>query len=354
MHMATSRVRFCFGLGVAVLCLGLGEAWADVDHEPVEAAAERPRACADDGSVQAAAEHFTHGYELAQQGDYGGALQEFNAAYATCPNFAVLYNIGQALIELHRPLEAVATLSRYLQEGQAQIAPERIGQVNDQIRMLKAFLGDLEVTTKPPGALISVDGTAIGRTPLAGPIPLAPGVHVISATLDDGRSAEVSQTIDQGKRHVIVLQLPPPPKEKAPVVIRVLPPPPPPSQPGRLRKALPYAFVGAGVALAGAAVGAYVWERQAYGKWQDAQPAVHESQPGSPDYARAAEESNRLAASVTTAKHTLWGLAIGSGALITTGISLYLFYRSSKGRSATPTIAWSGGTSFTTGWRYSW
>jgi hypothetical protein len=81
---------------------------------------------------------------------------------------------------------------------------------------------------------------------------------------------------------------------------------------------------------------------------------LQSAQTGSPDYAAAAAESNRRAGSVTTAKAAMLGLAIASGALITTGASLYVLDRRSAGRASAPTLAWNGGTSFTAGWSCSW
>jgi tetratricopeptide (TPR) repeat protein len=296
---------------------------------------------------------------LVQQGDYPKALQEFNTAYDSSPYFAVLYNIAQTLIALDRPLEAANTLSRYLKEGRDRIPPQRIGQVEDQIAQLEAFLGVLYVSTEPPGALITVDGRAIGRTPLGKPVRLAAGTCSISATLDDGRRVDRSVTIGQGTRNHVALQLPsPPPKiehDKLAVAAQAAPLPKAPSGPSRMRTVLPYTLVGVGVALAGGALGTYLfWERSAYKKWQDAQPAWHNSQPGSPDFAKTAAESNRRADLVTTAKRTVLGLSIAGGASVAAGAALYLVDRRSAGTSSTPTVAWNGGSSFTLGWSSSW
>jgi tetratricopeptide (TPR) repeat protein len=350
MQRPESSVRIASYFLVWLLLLCLGKAGAAAESGPVQAArgdepatAEPARACAAD-AVETAKEHFARGVVLTDHSDHQGALQAFQAAYAACPHFALWYNIGQALIDLDRPLEAVAALSRYLREGQDQIPPERIDWVEEQIRLLEDLVGGLRVATTPPGALITIDGRAIGRTPLAQLIRLEPGEHKIWATLDDYEPATSTVIIGRGKRHEVALHL-------VPLLVDI---PPPLPRPSRLREALPYLLIGAGVLSAAGAGGAYLWERRAYDRWQDAQPAVQNSQPGSPDYAKAAKESNRLAASVTSAKYATVGLAIGSGVLLTTGALLYRFDRSSKSRSGAPVIAWSGSASFTAGWRCSW
>jgi predicted Zn-dependent protease len=54
---------------------------------------------------------------LARSHAYAEALSAFQRAYEIAPHFSVLYNIGQALIALERPTEAVAALDRYVEEG---------------------------------------------------------------------------------------------------------------------------------------------------------------------------------------------------------------------------------------------
>ena len=71
---------------------------------------------ADDPRGEARA-HYARGLELAGQNGYEGALREFNAAYAISPQFAVLFNIGQAHIALGHTIEAIAALTRYLTDG---------------------------------------------------------------------------------------------------------------------------------------------------------------------------------------------------------------------------------------------
>ena len=339
MRLLVVRVASCFV--IVFLLLGLDQARA-----------------AEDPSEQAAMKHFARALELVDKGDFQGGLQAFKDAYAAKPHFAVWYNIAQTHISLGQPLEAIEALLRCLREGQDQIPPEKRRQVEAQVELLEAFLGELEVTTEPAGALLTVDGREIGRTPLSEPIRLAAGTHRIAARLDGRPTVERKVAIGQGRHHEIVLQLPPPPPEVAPSrditpgPLALLAKPTPVSS--SLRPALPYVLASAGVILAGATVPAYLWERNAYHKWQNAQPALQKAQSGSPTYADAAKENNRLAASVTTAKHTLWGLAIASGALIVGGGCLHYFDRPSTASSATLTVALGAGASFTANWEGSW
>ena len=78
------------------------------------------------------------GWSSPAQNGYEGALREFNEAYAISPQFAVLYNIGQAHIALGHTAEAIEALTRYLRDGGDRIAPERRAQVERQIAWLRS------------------------------------------------------------------------------------------------------------------------------------------------------------------------------------------------------------------------
>src|SRR5437667_2669164 len=94
---------------------------------------------ADDPRGEARA-HYSKGLDLAGQNGYEGALREFNAAYAISPQFAVLYNIGQAHIALGHTPEAIEALTHYLRDGGERILPERRAQVERQLAWLRSTL----------------------------------------------------------------------------------------------------------------------------------------------------------------------------------------------------------------------
>lgn len=88
----------------------------------------------------AVADHYARGTELAGQGLYAAALEQFNTAYTASPHFAVLYNIGQAQMALRRPLEAIEALTKYLRDGADQVPLSRREQVQAQIGLLESRL----------------------------------------------------------------------------------------------------------------------------------------------------------------------------------------------------------------------
>lgn len=312
------------GLGVLALALGLGLSTARA------AAAETPE--------QAASSQFALGVELASKGDFERALRAFDEAYAASPNFAVLYNIGQTQVALGRPLEATATLSRYLREGRDAISPERRKQVEDQLKLLESFLIDLDVTANP-GVSISVDGREVGRAPLSEPVRLTAGAHKMTAHFD-----------------VAPTPASPPPADHAstcPVVeARAQGHAPRPSEHSALRRALPYALAGAGVALGAGALGVYLWKRGDYDQWQTGESRLRTETPGTPAYQARAAENQRLAAELSTANDTIVGLSLAGGALLVAGAAFYFLDSTTVANG--PTLAWGPGSSVVTGWGGTW
>ena len=168
------------------------------------ASAAPARAAAGDPREQAAA-HYARGIDLAKQGLYEAALEQFNQAYATSPHFAVLYNIGQAQIALGRPLAAIEALATYLRDGAEKVPLSRREQVQAQIALLEAKLGELTISTERPGVAIRVDDRDIGRTPLYQPIRLAAGTHTITATPPDGAQITRVVTLAEAERRRLEL-----------------------------------------------------------------------------------------------------------------------------------------------------
>jgi hypothetical protein len=142
------------------------------------------RFAAADETRDAAGAHYAHGIQLAADGNYEAALQEFSAAYAISPQFSVLYNIAQAQIALDHPTQAIELFAKYLSEGQDRIPDARRQRVQALMASLGARLAELSITTDRPSARISVDGRDVGATPLAEPLRVDAGTHTILAKVE--------------------------------------------------------------------------------------------------------------------------------------------------------------------------
>jgi hypothetical protein len=313
-------------------------------------------AYAQEDARAAAKRYYEQGVARSNAADYAGALEQFREAYAKSPNYAVLYNIGQAEAVLGNLLEAIAALSRYLKDGGAEIPEVRREEVKAQLAALEARLAELTVTTEHTGASVRVDGRDIGRTPLYEPIRLAPGRHVI--ILSDGeRTLTTTLEMREAERRTLTLTLPdaaPAPAAAAPAPVPPPPAPlPPPTPPvlqrepepkTRMRTVLAYGLAGAGVALGGGALGHYLWNRGRYTDWKT-EHATLQADRFTRDYRERQLANNELAASIERGSRVSVTLALAAGALTTTGVVLLLTESresDARGARAGVSLAWTG------------
>jgi hypothetical protein len=144
----------------------------------------RTAAAAEDDPCAGAIAHFERGLRLGGQRGYEEALKEFRQAYGMCPDFSVLYNIGQALVALQQPIDAIEALAHYLREGAERIAPGRRHKVSEQIARLAAGLGGvtppvptISVRCEDPGWVLLLDGQRIDATAAVAGVPVEVGSH---------------------------------------------------------------------------------------------------------------------------------------------------------------------------------
>jgi tetratricopeptide (TPR) repeat protein len=311
----------------------------------------------EDPRAQAAAD-YARGIELADQQLYAAALEQFRAAYEKSPHFAVLYNIGQAQMALGRPIEAIEALTRYLRDGADQVPLSRREQVQAQISLLESRLAELSVTTDRPGALVTVDGREVGKTPLYQPIRMSAGTHTVSITMEG--VAPIYKAIDlrEGERKALAFVVPPgvaPKPEPAASPAASLLATPAPAPPPRDLRTWATVTAGVGVAAGAAALGVYLWNRGRYDDWQATSTSLQTLTPGSAAYYQAAANNNERADALTTANHAIVGLSIASAVLIAGGTALYLVDRAHRRERAASMAraegsAWSLGVALDAGW----
>lgn len=315
---------------------------------------------ADETPREAAAAHYARGVELANQGAYQAALEQFNDAYGISPHFAVLYNIGQAQIALGHPLEAIEALSKYLRDGAEQVPPSRREQVQAQLSLLDARIAELTIVTDTPGAIIRVDDHQVGTAPLPQPLRLVAGAHTVVATTAGGGEVTRTVLLGEAERRTLELALatvgpdrkppplapqtapppPEPPAEAAPT--EVLPPAAAPGRAGLAMRRLAYVLAGAGVLAGGGALGVYLWNRGRYQEWQRGDALLRDPMVGPNIRRRQIDIDNDLASTLTTANRVVLGLGIAGGTLLACSATLFLLGREERNRAGELSFAWGG------------
>jgi len=309
--------------------------------------------------------HFDRAVELVDDGQLEGALVEFQRSYDLTHHFAVLYNIGQVLVSLARPVEAFDAYQRYLSEGR-DIPAARRAEVEKEMARQKARIATLEIRGLPDGASVHVDGWDIGTAPVRGLLRVGVGKHVVAATAQ-GYEPGTSELTVAGEDYKVVnlvltksavkpMQQPPmapatmavastpttsmTPAQSAALTPSVMAPPPmagtlaigmqlgpPPSQPmSKLRIA---GIVMGSVGLAGLAAGTACWFA-AESRHDDAMKAY------TTDYPKA-ERLQSDAKGFATASSV--GLLLG-GSLTAAGVAMIIFGSPPKPTAVAPMHAY--------------
>lgn len=134
---------------------------------------------------------FKEGVTAFQAGDFAGALAKFQRADALTHAPAITYNIARTLEQLARPQDAVIAYERYLAE--AGEGGEFTTAAALAVAQIKARNARLVVSSTPPGASVTLDGTPLAeRTPAAVLVP--PGTHRLTLTLDDWKEERSVET----------------------------------------------------------------------------------------------------------------------------------------------------------------
>jgi hypothetical protein len=143
--------------------------------------------------VEEARQHFKRGTELYDEGNYRGALVEFQRAYELSPNYKLLYNMGQVYLELQDYAKAGRNLNRYLTEGGNEVPAARRDEVTKQLERLKNRVGQISVDTSP-GAEILVDDESQGFAPLPEALTVSIGRHKVTVIIPG--SSPQSRVVD--------------------------------------------------------------------------------------------------------------------------------------------------------------
>jgi hypothetical protein len=169
-------------------------------------------AFADDDPQNLARTHFRRGLELVDEGAFEQAALEFQRAYELMPNFAVLYNTGQAYAAAGKPVEAVSALTKYLEEGGPKVPAPRRAEVLAEIQRQSTRVAEITIVVSQSDATVRVDGKEVGKSPLGAPIRVGAGEHVVSVARVGYTTSESTLTVigEEKRRLVVELDAPVP------------------------------------------------------------------------------------------------------------------------------------------------
>jgi hypothetical protein len=164
-----------------------------------------PIAHAQDGETEVARQRFLEGVRHYDQKDYEKARLAFLQAYLLKPHPAVLLNLAQSELKAGRYAEAAENFAKYIRENPQAEALSHAKGALDEARQKVA---EVSVEVNGTGAVINVDGSDVGKSPLPYTVYLMPGRHTIRATTKSGLSADESLDAVAGQRMYVTLALP--------------------------------------------------------------------------------------------------------------------------------------------------
>lgn len=201
---------------IALLCLGL--LFAPLAARAQSAPPDPATANAPDANAKKeAARRFQHAIKLYEEGDYTLALAEFERVYELVPDYRVLYNIGQVSMQLGRYARALRTLREYVSRGGNELPPDRRSAVQADLASLEARTATVKLDVQPEGAEVSLDGTVVGKSPLAEPLVVDVGERRVQARAAGYVAVGQTLTLAGGDWRQITLTLEPEPTAAKPL-----------------------------------------------------------------------------------------------------------------------------------------
>ncbi|NUP12026.1 MAG: hypothetical protein HOW73_38760 [Polyangiaceae bacterium] len=173
---------------------------AIIAAEPNEALAQGA-----DPVKDVARQRFQDGVKAFDAGRFEEARTAFEQAYTLSQSSAVLLNLGLAEAKTNRCVVGGNHLTKFLREHK-DATPEQKTTANAAIEDCKKKVGFISITVDAPNADLTVDGNAVGKSPLAEPVFVEPGQHAVIATLN-GKTSSVSVDAKKGQNAVATIAI---------------------------------------------------------------------------------------------------------------------------------------------------
>ncbi len=166
--------------------------------------------------IDEAMDRFKKGLMFVDEGDCKKAVVEFEESYKIYPTAAVLYNMALCYDDLHQYAPAMKYYQEFLATAK-QVPKEQAAKIKERIEKLAQFLGTVSIKCNVAGALVVVDGTEMGKTPLED-FYLETGKHTISVTQEKYEEFSTTITLVSGRTIVVDANLVPVEEKKEELV----------------------------------------------------------------------------------------------------------------------------------------
>lgn len=169
------------------------------------AATEPARA---NGAPERARERFRSGVELAEGGDWPGALAAFRTAYELSQQPAVLFNLAGAQLRCGKLLAANSNYRRLLAHGSLdgalrRAATRQVALLEKRIPRLRLRIVGLSASDR-----LLLDQLRLYPDELDRDMWVDPGAHVVTIYRETSPPQKRTLVVAEGERRVLLLSLP--------------------------------------------------------------------------------------------------------------------------------------------------
>ncbi len=194
-----------FALLLAMLAMSTFDA-RTASAQPANAGAS-PKAPLVESLSGLAKEAYDAAVILVNNGDSGHAIAKYRQAYDISMDPRLLFDMAICDRDLHAYAEMQGLLLRYEREAGAGMSAEQRADVEAALAAIHNFVGTVRLTVSEAGADVSIDGKPVGPTPLAAPLVLDLGRHVLSVQKEGFDTAERAVEISGGNETSAVMTL---------------------------------------------------------------------------------------------------------------------------------------------------
>jgi tetratricopeptide (TPR) repeat protein len=146
--------------------------------------------------------------ELYDAGDYRSALVHFEKAYELSKNPRVLFNVGVCWKDLTQYALAIRVWERAL-GFRDRLSADDVQKLEFAVSAARPFVSTMKLESDQMGALLSIDGNEIGKTPFVEPIPIDVGRRKVTLSKDGFAVGEKTVDVVQGSQVVLAMKLMP-------------------------------------------------------------------------------------------------------------------------------------------------
>jgi Tetratricopeptide repeat len=281
-------------------------------------------AFADHAAAQA---RFEAGRKLAREGKWQDAATEFRASLAMEPSVGGYLNLGNA----YEKLEKFATAAEQFQRAE-QLAgagdAERAGEARARRDSIASKIPTITVTAAS-GSTVVVDDKA---TTNGAPVPVDPGVHVVTVTAHAGKSRKIDVEVKPGDRAKVVV-----PADDERPQISMQPAVTPATDDGGTLRTVGWIGIGVGAAALVASGVFYGLAVSDKGSLEETCPAYPRCRTDEIGRARDLDDSARSKSTISTV------MLIGGASFVTAGVIMLLVAPRARAEAREPRTAFSVG-----------